>query len=218
MKLSTMSALTVCAVAIFPAFSAAAFVAFDGNIPQPDQENILLNSGSLGLSIPGTTNNTGAIVNFTSASQLLTDPSSGQARVEASLAGSQVAIDDSITITPGTPGVSFSSVLFNAFVGGGVGVGGTLTIVASGFDVFNAPESTTFTLDDDGDPLAIGNGSNFFTVVASGGSRISSLQIIPDAGTTYADLRQIRISLVPEPATLALGGLGLLGVGLIRRR
>ena len=218
MKLCAMMALAVCAAVISPGFSAAAFIALDGNVPQPNQENILLNSGSLALSIPGTTNNSGAVIDFTSASQLLTDPSSGQARVEASLAGSQVAISDSITITPGTPGLSFSSVVFNTFVGGGVGVGGSLTIVASGFDIFNAPESTTFTLDDDSNPLAIGNGANFFTVVADGGSRMTSLEIIPNTGTTYADLRQIRIGLVPEPTTLALGVFGLLGVGLVRRR
>jgi hypothetical protein len=218
MKLCAMMALAVCAVALTPAFTVAAFIALDGNVPQPNQENILLNSGSLALSIPGTTNNSGATIDFTSATQLLTDPSSGQARVEASLAGSQVAISDGITITPGMPGVSFSSVVFNAFVGGGVGSGGSLTIVAAGFDIFNAPESTTFTVDDDSDPLAIGSGSNFFTVVAGGGSVITSLQIIPNLGTTYADLRQIRIGLTPEPTALMLSALGLIVAVCIRRR
>ena len=53
-----------------------------GNNPQPDEENILLNSGATGTSIFGTTNQSGIDVLFSSIEEL-TAPSNGQARVEA---------------------------------------------------------------------------------------------------------------------------------------
>src|SRR4029434_10450200 len=54
-----------------------------GNNPQPDEENVLLNTGAVGSIVVGTTNQTGIDVNFSSTTDTLTAPSNGQARVEA---------------------------------------------------------------------------------------------------------------------------------------
>src|SRR5262245_16415437 len=54
------------------------------NSPQPDEENILLNSGDTGSTIVGNTNGSGVPVNFTSVADVLSAPSNGQARIEAS--------------------------------------------------------------------------------------------------------------------------------------
>ena len=54
-----------------------------GNNPQQDEENILLNNGTTGTTVFGLTNQTQLQVSFSSATDILVEPSSGQARVEA---------------------------------------------------------------------------------------------------------------------------------------
>jgi hypothetical protein len=219
MNLRALRALALCAASLCPSFAFAGFIVQSGNNPQPNQENILLNNGNVAFTIVGTTNNTGTPVAFTSLTQLLTDPSSGQARVEATLPP-QVAVNDKITVSLPTVGQFFSSIIFNASVGSGIGAGGTLTLTVNGVDSSNNPESATFTMDDVNNPLTVGNGSNFFTVLTSAGSLMSTLEIIPNANTTYADLRQIRIAIatVPEPTALVSGAVSLVGLSLLRRR
>ena len=200
----------------------AAFVVLDGNVPEPGEENILLGGNTVGSLIMGTTNQSGATVLFQSPSQFLLVPASGQARIEALVSNDinsgQLAIDDSITVSLASSNLSFGDLIFNSFIGGGLGAGGSLTVVVNGFDSNNGPLSQTFTLDDDGDPLSLGNGSNFYTVLASGGDRMTSVEISPNIGSTYADLRQIRISqIAPEPGSMVLMLLGFVFV-LTRRR
>jgi hypothetical protein len=194
-----------------------------GNNPQPDEENVLLGDDTVGMTIVGTTNQTGTVVEFESPSQFLASPSSGQARIEArasnNIGSSQVAINDSIIVSLANPGLSFGDLIFNSFIGGGLGAGGPLTIVVNGFESDGDPVSTTFTQDSDGDPLTLGNGSNFYTVIASDGQRITSVDISPDVGSSYADLRQVRISnIIPEPASWLLVGLGWMVLAAARRR
>ena len=186
-----------------PSFAGLTFTA--GNNPQPDEENILLTSGDSGTVISGTTNQTGAAVDFSSTTDILVVPSSGQARIEA-----QDGALNNITIsTPG--GVTYMDFIGNPFNGTGTM---KLTVVT---------DQNIYVFDP---ALTLGNGQNFFTIVADGGEVILSTTI--DAAGGFADLRQPRISgvdvpgdgTVPEPATVFLMGLACAGLApfALRRR
>src|SRR5206468_3321066 len=124
--------------------------------PQPNEENVLLNSGTIGSTVQGTTNQSGFVVNFTSLTTLLNAPSNGQARIEATNGLSQVALDDvSFSLANSA---TFTDAIFNMFVGGTIGAaGGTATITA-----FTNDGKFNF-------QTTLGNGQNFLTVTATGG-------------------------------------------------
>jgi hypothetical protein len=184
-----------------------------GNNPQPGEENVLLNTGTTGNTVLGTLNQSGLLVNFTS-SQVLTEPSNGQARIEATNNSSQVAVTDiSFSLANGT----FTDAIFNPFIGGTIGSPGDATITVMGQDAMANPETFTGT-------FSLGNGGNFFTVVASNGEVIDSISLSAINGFGFTDLRQVRISgatvpSVPETGTtLSLLGAGVLALALLRRK
>ncbi|HEY3580151.1 MAG TPA: PEP-CTERM sorting domain-containing protein [Pyrinomonadaceae bacterium] len=162
-----------------------------GNNPQSNEENILLNSGATGTTVFGLTNQTNLQVRFTSSTDTLVEPSSGQARVEA--------VDGLLNnITLDLPNASFTDVILNPFFGSGTA---TVTVLTT--------NNQTFTFS-----YTLSNGENFLTIVADPGTRIASVTINAPGG--FTDLRQPRISgaeaNVPEPASLLLLGGGLLGL------
>jgi hypothetical protein len=206
---ASLASLVVLLVAISPCH--AAFIVLGGNNPQPNQENVLLPEDDMGLTIFGSTQS-GKEVSFTSPTQFLIDPSGGQAKIEARAINdansAQVDINDSITLALTNPNLSFSGLIFNAPSGSG-----SLSIIVNGFDGDDNPANATITLDDDSDPLTLGNGSNFFTVLANAGFRMTSVEISPNVNSSYEDLRQVRISgIIPEPATVMLVGMAMLGL------
>ena len=169
-----------------------------GNNPQQDEENILLNSGAMGATVFGLTNQTQIQVAFSSTLDTLVEPSSGQARIEA-LDG----VLNSITIS--VPNGTFHDIILNPFFGSGTANVSVLTA-----------NNETFNFD-----YALSNGQNFLTIVADPGTAIFSVTISAPGG--FTDLRQPRISgaatdTVPEPATMLLFGFGLLGTATAVRK
>src|SRR3954470_17966920 len=90
-----------------PAHAAVSFT--PGNHPQADEVNILLNGGTTGPTVSGLTNPGGLTVDFSSTTDTLTEPSSGQARVGAS----DGAVND-LTIT--VPGGFYRDLIINPFL------------------------------------------------------------------------------------------------------
>ncbi len=208
---SLCGVMAVCGALLNSAPCLATFMVLSGNNPESSEENILFGDNLVGATIQATTNQSDTVVEFESPGQFLAS-SSGQgieARHSNDINSDQVAINDSIVVSLVNPGLSFGDLIFNAFMGGPLGDGGTLTIVVNGFESNGDPVSTTFAQDSDGDPLTLGNGANFYTVVASDGQRITSVDVSPTSGSSYAELRQIRISSInPEPCSWLLFCLG----------
>jgi hypothetical protein len=210
-KTSKLLLLMIAAV-LLPAVSWADIMFISGNNPQPGEENVLLNQGETGPIVTGSTNQSHIGVNFFSpAGQTLTIPANGQARIEATSGGSQVALNQiDFALASG----NFTDAIFNMHIGGTVGTpdqNAQITVT----DNFGVSFSNLFPL---------GNGENFVTVVASNGESIVNIDILYHEGVGFTDLRQVRISgagpTVPDSAsTLCLLFLSLIGLfGLNRLR
>ena len=208
-KPSKLLALILFAV-LAPGLAKANAIFTLGNNPQPNEENVLLSSGATGSTVQGSTNQSNTLVNFVSATQILNEPSSGQARIEATSGGNQVALGD-VSFSLANAG-TFAAAVFNMFIGGTIGTaGGTATISALTNDGLFTFQTT------------LGNGQNFLTVTTTGGEVISSIGI--SSPIAFTDLRQIRIAGitgvggVPDSgATLPLLGATVLGLAFLRRK
>src|SRR5438067_5184835 len=207
--------LAICISLLSPVISWANIIFTLGNNPQPGEENVLLNSGATGSIVTGRLNQSGLVVNFTSITQSLIAPSNGQARVEATSGGNQVALRDiSFAVANGI----FTDAIFDPAGVGTIGASGTANIAVIPNDAFGNPEPAALF------SYTVGNGNNFLTVTASSGETINSISI--SAANGFADLRQVRISgasvptaTVPDNGStlMLLGGSGL-ALALLRRK
>jgi hypothetical protein len=197
--------LAVAMLALTAGAASAEIIIVGGSVPGNPAENVLLNTGASGLTITGTTNQTGSLVTFTGL-ESLTEPSNGQARIEATdgdYTSLQVFLSD--------PTKSFTSAEFNI----NAIANGMVTIAAT--DQIGTVFTQTFDLG--------ANGENFFNLTTTGGESIKNVLIT--STSQIADTRQIRLGGisgltpgVPEASTWAMMifGMGMVGAGLRLRR
>jgi len=206
------------AAAVALAMPAGAQVTFQtGNHPQPNEDNILFDVGVNGPAntVTGQVDHFSPmiLVDFTSTGQLLTAPSSGQARVS----GDNADVSTAMTINLQDPTGTFADFILNPINGSR----GDLTVDATFVGTSSGTSSFTYT---------IANGNNFLTITADAGFELTKLVLTPASGVTYSDLRQPRISgvliggvpptggQVPEPGTWAMmAGMGVPLLGFVRR-
>ena len=216
-KLALIAAATIAATVATPA---AATIVF-GNQSVSQGQNVLLGSGATGTTVTGTTNVSNTLINFISGptitcpgcvTQTLIEPSSGAARVAA--AGGVVLQDITIQLADlSNPLAGFGYIEFNIDITGGLG--NAISVTINALDQFGNPFTTT---------ASVGNGSNFFSALASNGEVIRSISFDAAGTTGFTDIRQVRItpaigsSPVPEPATWALMLLGFGATGFAMRR
>lgn len=221
--------LTVAALAIglclVGAIPASATITFElGNNPQqPDEQNVLFGPDTeTGNLVIGQTNQSGDLVNFTSPTTI-TDPSSGQARVE----GSPESIGiNSLTIAMADSALGYSCLIINPFLEQAVGTFGAIaTVTVSSVDANGDPEADSVF------QYELAQGENFLTIVAEDGEVITSTTISLPEGSIFHDLRQPRLCpeelpgpgpspVVPEPASMLVWSmlLGCVGLAIWRRR
>jgi hypothetical protein len=182
-----------------PAFATITIFSSPPFPPNPP-ENVLLNTGTTGLTVVGTTNQTGTLVNFT-GTETLTEPANGQARIEAVDGGF-----NSLMIALANPNLGFGAIEFNL----DAAANGTANLTFT--DQFGTAFSGSFAISQ--------NGQNFFNAVASGGEVIKNVSI--STTVNLADVQQVRLgsvlsAVIPEPGTWAMMILGMGGLGTALR-
>jgi len=232
--------------AMFPLAAHATITFSPTNSPQPNEENIMFEAADLvpGLTQTGDTNQTNSPVIFDTnfakpaaslggagTGQFIAADGIGQGNIVCETGGT-ACVDNSAALNP-TANMQLNSLEMKP------GAGFAWTDVVANPD-FGIGTMNVFVQDNMGNnfDFMLTKGSNFFTLVASGGEVITDVQMTQEAGTSapfgWNDFKQPRVSgvcalnaagtsctpLIPEPGSLALLLGGLLGMGWLgyRRR
>ena len=203
----TVMLVATCFAASFGVASTQALTITPGNNPLSSEQDLLVDSGNQGLTLQGSTSDTGTAFLLT-GHELMTQTTSGQARVEA--------VDGSFTFLEimAASGSSFQDIVLDPMLSGTGQLSGTLTITAfleRGGSVVSAP-------------FALGQGSNYVTIAAGPGEALVGVALAHTGGNELDTVRHIRVgglidgsvapvtSQVPAPSVLTLLGTSVLGV------
>jgi|SRR5579884_1689462 len=216
------TSLIITALAASTAAPACATITF-GNQTVGQGQVVLLSDDSSGTTVQGTTNQSHTLVDFISGPtatcpgcvvQTLSEPSNGQARVEV-LGGNTVLQDLTIQLADlSNPLAGIGYIEFN--LDETANLGNAINVVINALDQNGNPFSLSTT---------VGNGSNWFSALASGGEVIRSISFDAPGATGFTDIRQVRLDTaigqvpgaVPEPATWAMMMIGFAAIGFSLR-
>jgi hypothetical protein len=200
--------LALALLAIAKPVSAGITLGTGAGTVQPDQNLLFNNNPPNGITIQGVTNSTNTLVDITGNETLLGN--GGQARVE-SVDGNGY---QKATFKFNNPFLAMTSFEFNLNPRGN----GTFNVTIRAW-TFSGNVLTTLA-------SSLGNGSNFFYGIATGGDLIARFEVETAGANQIEDIRQIRLGgiqdsrspVVPEPmsAISALVGLSLVAAARFR--